>query len=126
MSNAGGVNVEGCANAVAETARSLGIGGMKIGVITGDDILPRLGEFLDRGVAIDNMDTGESLAGILDKVQAGLWRLEIYPDAVPVRDPFEPPSPGKIVTRAISRSWPNTRTPRAFPPNRTSRISWIA
>jgi hypothetical protein len=44
----------------------------------------------------------------LDKVRAGLWRLEVYPDAVPVRDPFEPPSPGKIVTRAISRAWPMT------------------
>jgi len=44
----------------------------------------------------------------LDKVRAGLWRLEVYPDAVPVRDPFEPQSPGKIVTRAISRAWPMT------------------
>jgi hypothetical protein len=44
----------------------------------------------------------------LDRVRAGLWRLEVYPDAVPVRDPFEPPSPGKIVTRAISRAWPMT------------------
>ena len=44
----------------------------------------------------------------LDKVRAGLWRLEVYPDAVPVRDPFEPPSPRKIVTRAISRAWPMT------------------
>ncbi len=44
----------------------------------------------------------------LDKVRPGLWRLEVYPDAVPVRDPFEPPSPGKIVTRAIRRAWPMT------------------
>jgi hypothetical protein len=44
----------------------------------------------------------------LDKVRSGLWRLEVYPDAVPVRDPFEPPSPGKLVTRAISRAWPMT------------------
>ena len=44
----------------------------------------------------------------LDKVRPGLWRLEVYPDAVPVRDPFEPPNPGKIVTRAISRAWPMT------------------
>ncbi|HEY6208995.1 MAG TPA: hypothetical protein VIW28_08050 [Gemmatimonadales bacterium] len=41
----------------------------------------------------------------LDKVRPGLWRLEVYPDAVPVRDPFEPPNPDKIVTRAISRAW---------------------
>jgi hypothetical protein len=44
----------------------------------------------------------------LDKVRPGLWRLEVYPDAVPVRDPYEPPSPDKIVTRAIRRAWPMT------------------
>jgi hypothetical protein len=44
----------------------------------------------------------------LDKVRPGLWRLEVYPDAVPVRDPFEPPSPDKIVIRAIRRAWPMT------------------
>ena len=42
----------------------------------------------------------------LDKVSPGVWRLEVYPDAVPVRDPFEPPNPDKVVTRAISRAWP--------------------
>jgi hypothetical protein len=44
----------------------------------------------------------------LDRVRSGLWRLEVYPDAVPVRDPFEPPNPDKIVTRAIRRAWPMT------------------
>jgi hypothetical protein len=44
----------------------------------------------------------------LDKVRAGLWRLEVYPDAVPVSDPFAPPNPEKIVTRAINRAWPMT------------------
>lgn len=44
----------------------------------------------------------------LDRVRPGVWRLEVYPDAVPVRDPFEPPNADKIVTRAISRVWPMT------------------
>ncbi|HYR98758.1 MAG TPA: hypothetical protein VEO58_07065 [Gemmatimonadales bacterium] len=44
----------------------------------------------------------------LDKIRPGLWRLEVYADAVPVRDPFEPPSPDKVVTRAIGRAWPMT------------------
>lgn len=44
----------------------------------------------------------------LDKVRPGLWRLEVYPDAEAVRDPFELPNPDKIVTRAISRSWAMT------------------
>src|SRR5213596_413421 len=46
----------------------------------------------------------------LDKIRQGVWRLEVYPDAVPIGDPFEPPSAEKIVTRAISRSWPITIT----------------
>jgi hypothetical protein len=46
----------------------------------------------------------------LDKVRPGVWRLEVYPDAVPVADPFEPPNPDKIVTRAISRAWSMTVT----------------
>lgn len=71
LSNAGGVNVHGCANAIKEVANDLGLSGkVKIGVITGDDILPRLNEFLANGVEINNMDTGEPLADILDKVQS--------------------------------------------------------
>jgi len=71
LSNAGGVNVEGCANAISDVAKELGLSGkVKIGVVTGDDILPRLDEFLEKNVAIDNMETGESLSAIRDKVQS--------------------------------------------------------
>lgn len=71
LSNAGGVNVHGCADAVKEVAHELGLGGkVKIGVITGDDVLGRLDEFADKGIEITNMDTGEPLAAIRDKVQA--------------------------------------------------------
>ena len=71
MSNAGGVNVAGCAEAVRDTARELGLSGkVKIGVVTGDDILDKLDGFLESGVEIKNMDTGEDLAAIRDKVQS--------------------------------------------------------
>ena len=41
--NAGGVNVTGCADAVKEVARELGLAGkLKIGIVTGDDIMPKL------------------------------------------------------------------------------------
>ncbi len=42
----------------------------------------------------------------LDKIKDGTWRLEVYPDAVQIDDPFKMPSPDKVVTRSISRSWP--------------------
>src|SRR4051812_42931547 len=62
LSNAGGVNVVGCAEAIKEQAKSRGLSGkVKIGVITGDDILGRLEEFESQGVNITNMETGKPL-----------------------------------------------------------------
>src|SRR4030088_317537 len=53
--NAGGVNVEGCASAVKEVARELGLTGkLQIGIVTGDDIMPRIDELLAGGVALQN------------------------------------------------------------------------
>jgi hypothetical protein len=45
-------------------------------------------------------------AYFLDKVRDGVWRLELYPDEILVRDPFEQPRPDKIVSRLLDRSWP--------------------
>jgi len=42
----------------------------------------------------------------LDRVREGVWRLEVYPDAVDVDDPFVMQRVDKVVTRAIYRSWP--------------------
>ncbi len=39
----------------------------------------------------------------LDKVRDGVWRLEVYPDAVDVDDPFRMPRRDKIVTRLVHR-----------------------
>ena len=52
---------------------------------------------------VDYEGTG---AYFLDKVRDGVWRLEVYPDEVLVRDPFEQPQPGKVVSRLLYRSWP--------------------
>lgn len=69
--NAGGVNVAGCAGAVREVAQELGLSGqLKIGIVTGDDILDRVDDFLARGLALQNMDTGEPLAAVRDRIQS--------------------------------------------------------
>ncbi|MGI8918033.1 MAG: acyclic terpene utilization AtuA family protein [Pyrinomonadaceae bacterium] len=69
--NAGGVNVEGCANAVREVARELGLAGkVKIGIVTGDDIMPRIDELLDKGMELRNMDTNEPLSQVRDRIQS--------------------------------------------------------
>ncbi|ANE52081.1 cellulase family glycosylhydrolase [Flavisolibacter tropicus] len=38
-------------------------------------------------------------AYFLDKLANGVWRLEVMPDAIPIRDPFERASPSKEVVR---------------------------
>ncbi len=45
-------------------------------------------------------------AYFLDRLEAGVWRLEVMPDAIWVRDPFEKPSPKKQVTRIAWNEWP--------------------
>jgi len=42
----------------------------------------------------------------LDKIEDGVWRLEVYPDAVHIQDPFAKPNKDKIVTRLIWHPWP--------------------
>ena len=84
--NAGGVNVRGCAEAVKDVAKDLGFSGkLKIGMITGDDILPRLDEFIEKGITINNMETGEPLAEIRDKVQSA----NVYLGAQPLVEALE-------------------------------------
>ena len=69
IANAGGVNPPACAAAVRELAAAKGAGGkVQIGVVTGDDLLPRLDELIARGHALANMDTGEPLSTIRDRV----------------------------------------------------------
>jgi hypothetical protein len=42
----------------------------------------------------------------LDRVKEGVWRLEVYPDALLLEDPFTQPNPGKAVCRLVWRRWP--------------------
>ena len=69
IANAGGVNPVACAEAVLDVARSRGAAGkLKIGVVTGDDLLPRLDELLASGHTLTHMETGEPLSTVRDRV----------------------------------------------------------
>ncbi len=45
-------------------------------------------------------------AYMLDKLEAGVWRLEIMPDAVETGDPFAKVSPSREVVRVVYGAWP--------------------
>lgn len=69
VANAGGVNPPACAAAVrAVAARAGAADKVKVGVITGDDLLPRLDALIAGGHPLANMDTGEPLSAVRDRV----------------------------------------------------------
>src|SRR6266481_5350585 len=78
--NAGGVNPQACAQAVAEVARRLRLGGkLRIGVVTGDDLLARLDGLLARGHELRNLDTGRPLSDVRDRVLSANAYLGAWP-----------------------------------------------
>lgn len=58
VTNAGGLDPDGCADAVAEVADRLGLH-PTIAYVNGDDLLPRLPELVAAGVHLDHFETGE-------------------------------------------------------------------
>jgi hypothetical protein len=61
VANAGGLDPDGCAAAVAEVAERLGLA-PTIAYVTGDDVLPRLGELDQAGRPVVDLTTGEPFA----------------------------------------------------------------
>lgn len=67
VTNAGGANPRSCGQAVAEIARELGVAA-KIAVVTGDDIVDRIDDLMAQGVPFANMETGQPLADVRDRL----------------------------------------------------------
>ncbi len=71
VTNAGGVNPEGCAEALVAAGRRANVAGRaRVGLVTGDDLMARLDDLLRDGHELANMETGEPLASIRDQVQS--------------------------------------------------------
>jgi hypothetical protein len=71
VANAGGVNIEACREALLAAARKADLGGrVRVGTVIGDDILHRLKDLVEAGHEMRNLDTGEPLGAVLDRVQS--------------------------------------------------------
>lgn len=68
VTNAGGVNPEACARKILECARDAGRPGVRIAVISGDDIGSRIDEMRSRGIQFDDIDTGQPIESIRDQL----------------------------------------------------------
>jgi len=78
ITNAGGANPLQAALEVKNVVNDLGLAPMKIGVISGDDVLPYLDEIRRQGVKFTNMDTGEE---DIDRVREDIVAANAYTGA---------------------------------------------
>jgi Acyclic terpene utilisation family protein AtuA len=74
VANAGGVNPIACAREVRRVAPEL-----KVAVVLGDDIFDRIESLLARGYEMLNMDTGEPLASIRERILSANAYIGAFP-----------------------------------------------
>src|SRR5262252_10279230 len=74
IANAGGVNPVACAREVVRLAP-----GLKVAVVLGDDVFGRLDNFLAKGYEMRDMDTGEPIASIRDRIQSANAYIGAFP-----------------------------------------------
>jgi hypothetical protein len=74
IANAGGVNPVACAREVVRLAP-----GLKVAVVLGDDVFPRLDEFFAKGHEMRDMETGEPLSQIRDRILSANAYIGAFP-----------------------------------------------
>ncbi len=85
ITNGGGVNPTACAEAIIEVAQKLGIQNLKIAVVYGDDIMEDLDTIIAAGAELKNMETGEPITAVKDK----LLSANVYFGAFPIVEALE-------------------------------------
>jgi hypothetical protein len=74
VSNAGGVNLEACRQAILDLARDQGVS-LRVAIVRGDDLTPRLDDLRAQGVS--DIDTGRPLPD-------NVWSINAYLGALPI------------------------------------------
>jgi len=82
VTNAGGMNPAGCAAKARAILDRAGLLDRTIGIVSGDDLLPRLDDLLAAGHPLANLDTGDAL----DTVRARVVSANAYLGARPIVD----------------------------------------
>jgi hypothetical protein len=72
VANAGGLDPEHCAEAVAEVAATLGLA-PRIAFVNGDDLMGRLGELQSAGVDLAHFETGEAVGDVSRFITANAY-----------------------------------------------------
>jgi hypothetical protein len=85
ITNAGGMNPTACARQTRAILDAAGLKDRVIGVVAGDDLLPRLDALLVAGHALRHLDSGEPLTSVRDRVVSANAYLGSRPIAEALR-----------------------------------------
>lgn len=102
VTNAGGLNPPACREEVFRVARELGISGLKVGVIEGDDLLPRIGELCGAGHHLEHMETGKRLCEVRHKVLSANAYLGARPVAAALAQGAQIVLAGRITDTSLA------------------------
>jgi hypothetical protein len=102
LTNAGGLNPRACRARILEVARELGLSGIKVGVVEGDDVLPRLKDLVAAGHSLKNMDTGDPIDPLLDRVLSANAYLGARPVVEALRQGAQIVLCGRITDTALA------------------------
>jgi hypothetical protein len=101
ITNAGGMNPLGCAARAREVLDRAGLS-CPIGVVAGDDLMPRLDELLASGHALANLDTAAPLTEIRDRVVSANAYLGSGPIVAALRQGARLVITGRVADAALT------------------------
>jgi hypothetical protein len=82
VTNAGGMNPSACGKAAKETLAKAGITDRTVGVVSGDDLLPKLDDLIAAGHTLNHLDSGEPLSTVRSRVVSA----NAYLGSVPIAE----------------------------------------
>lgn len=100
IANAGGVNPRACRDAILQVVRDLKLSGVKVAIVEGDDILDRLPELIEAGEEFRNLDTGEPISSVRDRVLCA----NVYIGAKPIAEALDAGADVVVTGRATDPS----------------------
>jgi Acyclic terpene utilisation family protein AtuA len=85
VTNAGGLNPPECAARCGEILQSAGLAETAIGVVTGDDVLALIPEWIACGIDLSHLETGASIASVASRLVAA----NVYLGARPIAEALQ-------------------------------------
>src|SRR4051812_45758947 len=100
VTNAGGLNPPACAAHCGKILAGAGLGSMRIGVVSGDDVLGRIPGWIAEGLDLAHLETAAPIASVADR----LVSANVYLGARPIAEAMSGGTPIVITGRVADAS----------------------